>query len=276
MSRSGARAAPKPSPAAAPGAGTWVVVPTYDEAENLEAIVAAILHELPGASVLVVDDGSPDGTGDLAAALGARDPRVRLLRRTRKAGLGRAYLAGFAVALEGGAERIVQMDADWSHDPGHLPTLLAALEQADLVIGSRYTPGGAVRDWGRMRRFVSRGGSLFARIVLGLGPRDLTGGFKAWRATTLRALPLDHVHAGGYVFQIEMTYLADRFGARIVEVPIVFRDRRVGHSKMSRRIIVEALLLVVALRFAELRGRGPHVAVTATRPSAPGPGTNDR
>ena len=261
MSRPGARAAPtpvpSPAPAAAPGTGTWVVVPTYDEAGNLEAIAGAILQQLSGATLLVVDDGSPDGTGDLAAAMGARDPRVRVLRRIHKAGLGRAYLAGFAIALDGGAEKIVQMDADWSHDPGYLPALLEALEHADLVIGSRYAPGGGVRDWGFIRRTISRGGSLFARIVLGLSPRDLTGGYKAWRATTLAALPRESVHAGGYVFQIEMTYLADRLGARIVELPIVFRDRRVGHSKMSRRIIAEALLVVVTLRVAELFGRGP-------------------
>jgi dolichol-phosphate mannosyltransferase len=234
-----------------------VVVPTYDEAENLETIGAAILEHLPWATLLVVDDGSPDGTGDLAEAMAARDARVRVLHRPGKAGLGRAYLAGFAVALEGGAQRVVQIDADWSHDPRYLPALLAGLEGADLVIGSRYAAGGAVRDWGLLRRAVSRGGSLFARTVLGLRPHDLTGGFKAWRASTLAALPRGSVHAGGYVFQIEMTYLADRFGARIVEVPIVFTDRRIGRSKMSRRIIVEALVVVVGLRWAELRGRGP-------------------
>jgi dolichol-phosphate mannosyltransferase len=239
------------------GAGTWVVMPTYDEAENLESIGAAILEQLPGATLLVVDDGSPDGTGDLAEVMAARDARVRVLHRPGKAGLGRAYLAGFVAALEGGAERVVQMDADWSHDPRYLPVLLAGLEGSDLVIGSRYVAGGAVRDWGLLRRAVSRGGSLFARTVLHLGPHDLTGGFKAWRAASLAALPRASVHAGGYVFQIEMTYLADRFGARIAEVPIVFTDRRIGHSKMSRRIIVEALVVVLGLRWAELRGRGP-------------------
>jgi dolichol-phosphate mannosyltransferase len=240
-----------------PHDGTWIVLPTYDEAENLEAIGAAILEHVPGGTLLVVDDGSPDGTGEIADAMVARDPRVRVIHRPRKAGLGRAYLAGFTAALEGGAERIVQMDADWSHDPGHLPALLAGLAEADLVIGSRYVAGGAVRDWGPMRRVVSRGGSLFARFVLSLRVSDLTGGFKAWRASTLAALARGSIHAGGYVFQIEMTYLADRLGARIIEVPIVFTDRRIGHSKMSRRIIVEALVVVVGLRWAELRGRGP-------------------
>jgi dolichol-phosphate mannosyltransferase len=268
MIQPGVSAAPVTSPGPPGVAGTWVVLPTYDEAENLEAIGAAILERLPGATLLVVDDASPDGTGDIADAMAARDPRVRVLHRPAKAGLGRAYLAGFAVALEGGAERVVQIDADWSHDPGHLPALVAGLDEADLVIGSRYTPGGAVRDWGLMRRVVSRSGSLFARLMLGLEPGDLTGGFKAWRAATLAALPREAVHAGGYVFQIEMTYLADRLGARIVEVPIVFTDRRVGRSKMSRRIIVEALFVVVGLRWAELRGRGPR-GQAATGPAAP-------
>jgi dolichol-phosphate mannosyltransferase len=267
MTEPGASEMPPTSSDPGVAAGTWVVLPTYNEAENLGPIGAAILERLPGATLLVVDDGSPDGTGDLADAMAARDPRVRVLHRPGKAGLGRAYLAGFAAALDGGAERIVQMDADWSHDPAYLPALLAGLDDADLVIGSRYVAGGGVRDWGLMRRVVSRGGSLFARVVLGLGPADLTGGFKAWRTATLAALPRDAVHAGGYVFQIEMTYLADRFGARIVERPIVFADRRVGMSKMSRRIIVEALVVVVGLRWAELRGRGPR-ARGAARPPA--------
>ena len=209
-----------------------------------------------------MDDGSPDGTGELADALAADDPRVRVLHRAAKAGLGRAYLAGFRVALDGGAERVIQMDADWSHDPAATPSLLAPLVAgtADLVIGSRYTPGGQVVDWGIFRRVVSRGGSLFARVVLGLPASDLTGGFKAWRAATLAGVDFAGVHAGGYVFQVEMTYRAQRGGARIREVPITFRDRRVGQSKMSRRIIVEALVVVLQLRWDELRGRGPRRA----------------
>jgi dolichol-phosphate mannosyltransferase len=240
-----------------PFADTWVVLPTYDEAQNLERIAAAILEALPGAQLLVVDDDSPDGTGAIADALATRQPRVAVLHRHAKEGLGRAYIDGFATVLARGAGRIVQMDADWSHSPDYLPTLLAALEGADLVIGSRYTRGGGVRDWGFLRRLVSRGGSVFARFVLGLQPHDLTGGFKAWRAPTLEAIDLARVHSGGYVFQIETTYLASRAGARIVEVPIVFRDRQVGSSKMSRSIILEALVVVLQLRWDELRGRGP-------------------
>jgi dolichol-phosphate mannosyltransferase len=239
------------------GAGTWVVLPTYDEAENLGPITAAILAALPGARVLVVDDDSPDGTGDIADGLAAADPRIRVRHRAAKQGLGRAYLDGFRIALEGGASIIVQMDADFSHDPAVLPELIRPVveDAADLVIGSRYTVGGGVVDWGPGRRLISRGGSLFARTVLGLDPHDLTGGFKAWRSATLASVPFDGVHAGGYVFQIEMTFRASRLGARVHEVPITFRDRRVGQSKMSRRIVVEALVVVLQLRFEDLRGR---------------------
>jgi dolichol-phosphate mannosyltransferase len=235
---------------------TWVVLPTYNEAENLPGIAAAILERLPGATLLVVDDASPDGTGVLADSLAAADPRVRVLHRPGKQGLGRAYLDGFRVALRAGAGRIVQMDADWSHDPAYLPSLVEPLRRdANLVIGSRYVSGGGVTEWGIGRRVISRGGSTFARLVLGLPAHDLTGGFKAWRRETLEAIPRDGVHAGGYVFQIEMTYLARQAGARVVEVPIVFRDRRAGVSKMSRRIVVEALLVVLRLRWEALRGR---------------------
>jgi dolichol-phosphate mannosyltransferase len=239
----------------------WVVLPTYNEAENLGTIGVAILAALPEATLLVVDDGSPDGTGTIADDLAAVDARVRVRHRPAKQGLGRAYLDGFAVALAGGATTVVQMDADWSHDPAVLPALVAPIADgtADLVIGSRYVRGGGVVDWGIGRRVISRGGSLFARIVLGLGPHDLTGGFKAWRATTLEAIPFAGIHAGGYVFQIEMTFRASRRGARVREEPITFRDRRVGQSKMSRRIVAEALVVVVQLRAEELRaglGRG--------------------
>ena len=250
------------TPVAGAAAQAWIVLPTYNEAENLEPISTAILVALPGSTLLVVDDGSPDGTGDIADGMAAADPRIRVLHRSTKAGLGRAYLAGFRVALDGGASAVVQMDADWSHDPEVLPELVAPIEDgsADLVIGSRYVAGGQVADWGLFRRFVSRGGSLFSRVVLGLPAHDLTGGFKAWRAGTLAGIDFAGVHSGGYVFQIEMTYRADRLGARIRELPIIFRDRRIGQSKMSRRIVAEALIVVLRLRWNELRGRGPRRA----------------
>lgn len=252
-------------------AGTWIVMPTFNEADNLRAITAAALAQLPEAKLLVVDDASPDGTGRLADELAAEEPRIRVHHRPIKQGLGRAYVDGFRIVLADGATRIVQMDADWSHDPRYLPVLRRALEGgldaprpdgADLVIGSRYVEGGGVRDWGPLRKVVSRGGSLFARSVLRLSPHDLTGGFKIWRRETLAATPWDRLHSGGYVFSIEMTYLADRRGARIVEVPIVFVDRRAGKSKMSRRIILEALIVVLRLRWDELRGRNARPPTT--------------
>ena len=261
-----------PDAAASPYARTWVVMPTYNEADNLTAIAAAVLDRLPGAQLLVVDDDSPDGTGQLADRLAAAEPRVTVCHRAAKAGLGPAYLEGFGVALGAGAERIVQMDADWSHDPAYLPALVDALDRADLAIGSRYVAGGGVRDWGLLRRLISRGGSLFARTVLTLHQHDLTGGFKAWRAAILAGLPRDGVHAGGYVFQIEMTYLASRLGARIVEIPIVFADRRVGVSKMSRGIVLEAFLVVLRLRWDEVRGRGALAAARARRRADADPG----
>src|SRR5689334_9743254 len=239
------------------GDSTWVVVPTYNEAENLRPLTVAILAALPTATILVVDDSSPDGTGAIADERAAADPRVRVRHRAAKQGLGRAYLDGFSVALSGGAGVVVQMDADFSHDPTSLPALVAPIErgEADLVIGSRYTSGGGVVDWGIGRRVISRCGSIFAKVVLGLRPNDLTGGFKAWLGPTLAALPFAGIHAGVYVFQIEMTFRASRNGARIREVPITFHDRRVGQSKMSRRIVVEAFVVVVQLRLEDLRGR---------------------
>ncbi len=257
------------------GSGTWVILPTYNEADNLAGIAAAILDHLPAATLLVVDDGSPDGTGRLADDLAGADARIRVRHRPAKQGLGRAYLDGFGVALAGGARIVVQMDADWSHDPASVPALIGPVvgDDADLVIGSRYTAGGGVVDWGVGRRLISRGGSLFARLVLRLGPHDLTGGFKAWRASTLATIPFDGVHAGGYVFQIEMTFRASRLGARIAEIPITFRDRRVGQSKMSRRIVIEALVVVVQLRveelWARLRGRSAPGTVAGVRSQDP-------
>ncbi|HSL34421.1 MAG TPA: polyprenol monophosphomannose synthase, partial [Candidatus Limnocylindrales bacterium] len=259
------------------GAGTWVVLPTYNEADNVGPIGVAILEALPGATLLIVDDSSPDGTGALADAMAAADPRVRVRHRPAKQGLGRAYLDGFGAAIAGGAEIVVQMDADWSHEPAALAGLIGPVAdgEADLVIGSRYTEGGGVVDWGIGRRLISRGGSTFARTVLRLGPNDLTGGFKAWRASTLAAIPFDGVHAGGYVFQIEMTFRAARSGARIREVPITFRDRRVGQSKMSRRIVIEALVVVVTLRAEELASRLPGRRRRGTIAGVPEPDEED-
>jgi len=225
-----------------------VVLPTYNEAENLAQIVGAILAASARVDILVVDDNSPDGTGTLADALALDEPRVQVLHREKKEGLGRAYLAGFRWALAHPYRFILEMDADFSHDPTHLPDLLAAAEHADLVLGSRYVAGGGIENWGLGRRLISRGGSLYARAVLGVGIRDLTGGFKCFRRETLERLDLDSVRSEGYSFQIELTYRALNLGLRVVEVPIVFVDRRVGKSKMSRQIFAEAALMVLRLR----------------------------
>jgi dolichol-phosphate mannosyltransferase len=236
-------AAPRAEPA-------WVILPTYDEAENLERIVGAVLEHLsPSGTVLVVDDNSPDGTGEIADRLAGSDGSVRVLHRARKEGLGPAYLAGFHLALDAGAERIIEMDADFSHDPAYLPRLIGAAENADLVIGSRYVPGGGVTEWGQMRRFISRGGSAYARMVLDLPIRDLTGGFKCFRREVLEAIDLDTIEARGYAFQVETTYRAIRAGFRVVEIPIVFKDRRDGTSKMRGAIVAEAIWRVPAMRF---------------------------
>lgn len=224
-----------------------VVLPTYNERENLPGIVPGILAAAPELDVLVVDDDSPDGTGKLADELAARDARVFVLHRPRKEGLGRAYLAGFAEALERGYGRILEMDADFSHDPARLPALLKT--DADLVLGSRYVEGGGTVNWGLGRRLLSKGGSFYARTILGLSIRDLTGGFKCFRREVLESIDLASVRSSGYAFQIELTYRALKRGFKVREVPIVFTDRRVGKSKMSRRIVAEALWMVWKIRF---------------------------
>ncbi|MEA2346585.1 MAG: dolichol-phosphate mannosyltransferase [Thermoleophilaceae bacterium] len=232
--------------------GTWLVLPTYNEAENIEPLVRAALEQLattgPDNHILVVDDGSPDGTGDIADRLAAEFPAVTVLHRHAKEGLGRAYVAGFTHALGAGAELVMEMDSDFSHDPADLPRLIAAAKDADLVLGSRYVPGGGVREWGLVRRFISRGGSFYARVILGLPVRDLTGGFKCFRRSTLEKLNLEDVHADGYGFQIELTYRAVRAGLKVTEVPIVFTERRLGQSKMSAGVALEAIWKVPALR----------------------------
>jgi len=233
----------------------WLILPTYNEAENIEAIVVASGEVLEraapdGFSVLVVDDGSPDGTGQIADRLAAAHDWVEVLHRAEKNGIGPAYLAGFRHALDHGAGYVMEMDSDFSHDPADLARLLEAVQAgADLALGSRYVPGGGVTDWGLLRRIVSEGGSTYARLVLSLRVRDLTGGFKCFRREVLEAIHFDGVRSQGYAFQVELTYRAVRAGFQVVEVPIVFKDRERGQSKMSWRIAAEAMWLVPRLRF---------------------------
>ena len=233
-----------------------LVLPTYNEAENLEAFVEQVAQRLARASaswsVLIVDDDSPDGTGAIADRLAAESDRVRVLHHGPKRGLGPAYIDGFREALGHGADLVLEMDCDFSHDPEDLPRMIAAASEADVVLGSRYVHGGGVSDWGPVRRIISRGGSLYARTVLGVDVQDLTGGFKCFRRQVLETLALDQVRASGYGFQIELTYRALRAGFTVKEIPIVFRDRRLGHSKMTTRIALDALWQVPALRL----GRG--------------------
>ena len=233
-------------------AGAWLVLPTFNEAENVEAIVRAALDHLAAADVprtiLIVDDNSPDGTGQIADRLAEEIAEVRVLHRPGKQGLGRAYLAGFEVALENGADLVLEMDSDFSHDPADVPRLIAAAGAADLVLGSRYVPGGGVENWGGLRRMLSRGGSWYARMLLGVPVRDLTGGFKCFNRRVLERIDLEGVHTDGYGFQIELTYRAIRAGFTVTEVPILFRERREGQSKMTARIALEAVWKVPALR----------------------------
>jgi dolichol-phosphate mannosyltransferase len=232
----------------------WLILPTYNEAENIGPFVAAVLENLPAnARVLIVDDSSPDGTGEIADRMAAEHEAVGVLHRPLREGLGPAYIAGFREALAGGAELILEMDSDFSHEPAYLPSLLEAIEGADLAIGSRYVPGGGVGDWGAMRRAISRGGSTYSRLVLGVEVKDMTGGFKCFRREVLEAIDLDAIRSKGYAFQVELTYRVVQKGFRVVEVPIVFRDRRVGSSKMSRAIVAEAIWRVPLLRFGGRR-----------------------
>ena len=230
-------------------------LPTYDERENLEPMLRALAEVLgPDDRVLVIDDNSPDGTGELADRLAAELPFVDVLHRERKDGLGRAYVAGFRVALERGAELVLEMDCDFSHDPADVPRLIEAADTADLVLGSRYVSGGGVRDWGLVRRLISRAASLYTRLLL-MPVRDATGGFKCFRREVLERLDLDAITSRGYMFQIETTFRVRRLGFRVVEIPITFAEREAGGSKMSRSIVAEAIWKVPALRLAALRGR---------------------
>jgi dolichol-phosphate mannosyltransferase len=250
----------------------WVVMPTYNEAANIDGIVRATLAELERVApdqhtILIVDDSSPDGTGEMADALSRELPAVEVLHRTAKTGLGHAYLAGFGRALEGGADMVIEMDADFSHDPRYLADLLEAAVSADLVLGSRYVRGGGVENWGLLRKVISRGGGTYARLILGVDIRDLTGGFKCIRREVLNSIDLPSIRAEGYVFQIEVTYRALLAGFRVSEVPIIFRDRTHGASKMSTRIALEAMWSVPTLRrdatAAISRARSAHSAGAA-------------
>ena len=232
-------------------------LPTYDERENLEAMIVALGEVLDTSSdrVLVIDDGSPDGTGEIADRLAAELPWVSVLHRETKEGIGPAYVAGFRHALAAEAELVLEMDCDFSHDPADVPRLIAATEDADLVLGSRYAPGGGTANWGLLRRIVSRGGCLYAQAILGLRVRDLTGGFKCFRREALEAIDLDALSAHGYAFQIETTYRVKRAGLRVQEVPITFVERRAGDSKMTGSIVAEAIWRVPLLRLRALVGK---------------------
>lgn len=224
-----------------------ICMPTYNERENIEQIVPAVLEAAP-VDLLIIDDSSPDGTGELVTEMAQTEPRLQLLSRAGKEGLGPAYLAGFAWGLERGYQRLVEMDADFSHPPRFLPDMLATLEEADVAVGSRWVPGGGVENWSLLRKMISRGGSLYARTILGVGVRDLTAGFVGWRAEVLKSLDLSTVAAKGYVFQIEMKYRALKAGYRVQEFPIQFPDRVAGESKMSSGIVLEAMVSVLGLR----------------------------
>ena len=246
-----------PVPEPAWSGPVWVILPTYNEAGNIERMVEAVGPKLSADDrILIVDDNSPDGTGRIADGLVAVDPRVEVLHRPGKQGLGPAYIAGFRRALEGGAGLVVQMDADFSHDPAYLPRLIAASALADLVVGSRYVPGGGITEWGAARRLISRGGSLYSRVVLGVPVRDLTGGFKCFRREVLESIELNTVSASGYSFQVEMTYRVLKAGFEVIEVPITFRERQAGSSKMSNSIVIEAAWRVPAIRISSFGRRG--------------------
>ncbi len=244
-----------------------VVIPTYNERDNIQQLIPRVLEQGDAFHILIVDDNSPDGTGALAEELAHREPRLHVLHRPGKMGLGTAYAAGFRWGLDFGAELIFEMDADFSHDPAMLPVFVEEIRDCDLVLGSRYVPGGGVRNWPLSRRLMSQGGSLYARTILGVPIRDLTGGFKCFRRQVLEALPLDQVQTTGYAFQIEMTYRALLAGFRVKEIPIIFVDRVQGASKMSRRVFLEAVIAVWRLRFSLPRPGRPFAVLPPAAPS---------
>jgi len=231
---------------------TLIIIPTYNELENLPSLLKEIFSYAPATDILIVDDHSPDGTGELAEKMSAEDARVHVLHRSGKLGLGTAYIAGFTYALAHGYEGVFEMDADFSHDPRYLPDFLTKIEQADLVIGSRYIPGGSTPNWSLLRRFISGGGNVFARTVLGLKVRDCTAGYRCYRREVLESVAFETIRSQGYGFQVEMAYRVERQGFQIVEIPIVFMDRRVGKSKMSHAIFVEGFVNVIRARFARV------------------------
>ncbi len=229
---------------------TLIIIPTYNEVENLPLLLTEVFSYAPQSDVLVVDDNSPDGTGELAEALHKQDARVHVLHRPGKLGLGTAYITGFHYALAHGYDAAFEMDADFSHDPRYLPDFLAAIEQADVVIGSRYIPGGSTPGWSALRRLISGSGNIFARFMLGIPVRDCTGGFRCYRRQVLQSIDLEAVQSRGYAFQVELTYRAMRQGFQLVEIPITFMDRRLGTSKMSSKIVIEAFTYVLRTRFS--------------------------
>ena len=249
---------------------TLIVIPTYNERENIANLIADVLRFAPQADILVIDDGSPDGTGQLVDEIGATNPQVSALHRPRKMGLGTAYVLGFRYAIEHEYELVFEMDADYSHNPKYLPDFLALAQDADLVIGSRYIPGGDTPNWSPLRKFISGGGNIFARTVLGIPVKDCTAGYRCYRTSALRKLNLDAIHAQGYAFQVEMAYNFWKSGFRIRETPIVFEDRRVGKSKMSRAIFIEGFLWVLRARFnGDKAVRRPPAPEQPTQEAAP-------
>jgi dolichol-phosphate mannosyltransferase len=249
---------------------TLIVIPTYNERENIANLIADILRIVPQVDILVIDDGSPDGTGQVVDEIGAANPQVSAIHRPGKQGLGTAYVLGFRYAIDHGYDLVFEMDADYSHNPKYLPDFLALAPEADLVIGSRYIPGGDTPNWSPLRKFISGGGNIFARIVLGIPVKDCTAGYRCYRTAALQRLNLDAIHAQGYAFQVEMAYNFWKSGFRIRETPIVFEDRRVGKSKMSRAIFVEGFLWVLRARFSgdrEVR-RPPAQQLSSTQADA--------
>ena len=249
---------------------TLIIIPTYNELDNLQPLLEAVSKNAPESEVLIVDDNSPDGTGQLADKLAENDTRIHVMHRTGKLGLGTAYIAGFKYAIANGYDAAFEMDADFSHDPRYLPDFLTAIENADLVIGSRYIRGGSTPNWSLLRRFISNGGNIYARLLLGMRVHDCTAGFRCYRRQVLESIDLDTIQSQGYAFQVELAYRVQKHGFRIIEIPIVFMDRRVGKSKMSRKIFVEGFLCVLQMRFGQQNQLPPAHSLqdTATIPTS--------